>query len=1399
VSYPCPNCNSPASPQTGCPGCGRGPDADAVEMVRLDAEIADLNAKLAYARQAVRDIPPLIEGAWVRRNAAATRVRAARARSTAPVPGPAFPQPPAAGPAVRLSPAPARVRGPEASTKLVQNLLFLLGGLLLAVAAIVFTAVAWAQFGVGGRAALLAFFTGVALAVPPVALRRKLSATAETFAAVGLLLALLDGYAAWYVNLFGVADGSPWGYAGAVCAVSAAVAAGYEHVTGLTGPRFAALVVAQPVVPLLVVPTHPGATGWALAFAAVGAIDVAVLALRRTRFQFAGVGIAAYVCGAASIMIAGCCALAGLITAETPATAATAGGALLAPALVVLVATVLARNATAQAVAGGLAVVALDVAGIGFTLRVGSGSGLLRVAVVTFVVVALATAARRLLPPIVARGPRAGALAVITVPALAVLALAAEAAVETLDTAQPFLGAGWSTTVPYAGWALLVSIPLLAAALLLTAPAPRRGDIALAAAVLTALVLPATLHLPWWSAPIFDLAVVPAALALAIRYLAPAAQPVPTRSVPAGQPPSASGFPAARPASTRSVSAGQPPSTSGFPAAQLAAAPVGASPAALVDAASQFLTAPATAYAGAARTVSRPASVPLTGPAFSFGAQILAVVLLGLHAVTAGFGRAGVAAGVLGAVALFGLATAVLTHAGPRRRDLGGAGLLTALLAAPAIAWTTTAALSASERLQTRIVLAAVAPLVAALWAITRRAPGYRPFALSAVLLAAIAAPAWALASGDSPALYAAVALVLLALTLLGTSSAPSASPVVDPPVVGNSAPGSSAPGSSAPGSSAVGSSAVGSSAVGSSALGSSAVGSSALGSLVPGSSTVALTTELGWTAVAAVPLGLTLFVAAGRSLFRVFLEPYHWLGAIWAGRPTDLPHVPAVDAIALVVAGLAAALVGYLLPTGPDRGVLSGTLRGRAAAWTAVPVLAVALPVVLAAARAPWPVVPGVQLALGLAGLLCAALRRTPISFPVVGALLAGPALAGALPTHGSTLAALGAVLITAAVAGSSGRTEPIRVAGWILATATAFGLAGTAGDALELNLRVVAFLVLGTAAVAFALGWLLSTHLPAPARGGRRLGEGRAVEAAAHAGAALALLLTVGSLRHTAAVCVLWGAALGIRALGVPAPTATASPRVRTQTASPSPAPALPAEASVPAAAPAAAAVPVPVPAEAAVPVPATAALPAAAAAALPAEAAVPVTVSRSAGDPTVSEPGDRSAASAVRHAYVVAAAVAEFAGWCLLMAASNVSTVEVYTIPAAVVALLAGVLARLRQPRLSSWTAYGPALAAALLPSLATVAGAEDQYLRRLLLGLAALAIVVAGANARLKAPVVMGGAALTLVALHELAQVWDLIPRWIPLAAGGLLLVLLAMTLERRRRDLARFRAALTRMT
>ena len=261
-------------------------------------------------------------------------------------------------------PAPG-ARNPEVSTRLVQNTLFLLGGVLLGIAAIVFTMVAWAQFGVGGRAVLLAGFTVAALAVPPLVLRRGLTATAETFAALGLLLVLLDGYAAWYVNLFGVAGGSGVRYAGVVCAVAAALAAGYAYVTGLTGPRFVALLVAQPALPLLVAAANPGVTAASFTLSAVAAGNLAVLLLRRDRFAFTGVGVAAYLLGGAAVAGAALGALVAMLLPGAWFSALVlASAALVTPALLLVAAAILARSPIAQAISGGLLVVVLGVAGV---------------------------------------------------------------------------------------------------------------------------------------------------------------------------------------------------------------------------------------------------------------------------------------------------------------------------------------------------------------------------------------------------------------------------------------------------------------------------------------------------------------------------------------------------------------------------------------------------------------------------------------------------------------------------------------------------------------------------------------------------------------------------------------------------------------------------------------------------------------------------------------------------------------------------------------------------------------------------------------------------------------------------------------------------------------------------
>ncbi|WP_306335908.1 SCO7613 C-terminal domain-containing membrane protein [Streptomyces sp. KL118A] len=175
--------------------------------------------------------------------------------------------------------------------------------------------------------------------------------------------------------------------------------------------------------------------------------------------------------------------------------------------------------------------------------------------------------------------------------------------------------------------------------------------------------------------------------------------------------------------------------------------------------------------------------------------------------------------------------------------------------------------------------------------------------------------------------------------------------------------------------------------------------------------------------------------------------------------------------------------------------------------------------------------------------------------------------------------------------------------------------------------------------------------------------------------------------------------------------------------------------------------------------------------------------------------------TALRADRHAVGYAAgALFVLASWVRL-AAWEVSAPEAYTLPVTVPALLVGLLRRRRDPALSSWTAYGPGLAVTLLPSLAA-AWSDPHWQRPLLLGTVALALTLAGAHHRLRAPLALGGTVLALDALHELApyivQVVDALPRWLPPALAGLLLLAVGATYEQRLRDARRFRNALNRM-
>ncbi len=169
-------------------------------------------------------------------------------------------------------------------------------------------------------------------------------------------------------------------------------------------------------------------------------------------------------------------------------------------------------------------------------------------------------------------------------------------------------------------------------------------------------------------------------------------------------------------------------------------------------------------------------------------------------------------------------------------------------------------------------------------------------------------------------------------------------------------------------------------------------------------------------------------------------------------------------------------------------------------------------------------------------------------------------------------------------------------------------------------------------------------------------------------------------------------------------------------------------------------------------------------------------------------------------------VAGVVLAGSSWVRL-ALADVDAPEAYTAPGGVALLVVGALRRRRDPAYGSWQAYGSGLSLVLVPSLLrAVTDAGD--LRPLLLALTAAAVLAVGAARRLQAPLVLGGAALGVDALVQLAPylaaAYDAVPRWVTIGLIGLALVGAGATYEQRVRDLRRVgrhvaRSGLTRET
>lgn len=162
-----------------------------------------------------------------------------------------------------------------------------------------------------------------------------------------------------------------------------------------------------------------------------------------------------------------------------------------------------------------------------------------------------------------------------------------------------------------------------------------------------------------------------------------------------------------------------------------------------------------------------------------------------------------------------------------------------------------------------------------------------------------------------------------------------------------------------------------------------------------------------------------------------------------------------------------------------------------------------------------------------------------------------------------------------------------------------------------------------------------------------------------------------------------------------------------------------------------------------------------------------------------------------------YIIAALCTGTVGWWLLLAAQEVQTLEFFTAPPAAVLFLIGLWRLEKRPQTGSWATLAVPILIGIGPSLLLALG-DGEPARRVGVGAAAIAVIIAGLGRRWQAPLVLGSIALAVLTINELSLVWDYIPVWIPPAIGGVVLIGAGATFEKRRRDLARIRQGLKAM-
>ncbi|MBV1849582.1 SCO7613 C-terminal domain-containing membrane protein [Catellatospora tritici] len=554
----CSMCGRLRDPAQRCPHCGNTPAVLGDEVARLTKAIADMNAedvrlsgerkKLSGKLQAAiyqRDI--LMHEEAERQKKGAPKQRrwiprppGVKAPTAATEPGPAAAEPATVpfgagqaaqagdpgAPTVPRQPVGAAGQGPggpptrprvaplsqpsgpppEASPREVQNVMLVLGSLLLAIAAVVFAVVALSNVAPQLRLGVLALATLALLGVAPQLVRARLTSTAESLAAVGLALLPIDGYL--LVQVVNRGEAGPL-VAGLVFAVTAAVALGYHRLTRLTTPRYVVVLAAQPVLPLLAYGMVKGPAGWAVVLTGVAAQN-AVLARavelskvpERNPIGWSAYWLRELIWVLHGLAVGGALVygVAALLTANTVPSVLLAGLALLAAAATGLLGALMLRRQPLSEVAAAAMVLAV----IGSAARVAVVTLPGRALVVIAAVVALTGLAVRAVPAAIRRGPQLAATVALGVLALFTVGAALRAALALPVAARPVWHADTAAFTAEVvrragspGWSLAATAALLAIAAALALPPAYRREAAVAAAALAALSAPASFGLSW--------------------------------------------------------------------------------------------------------------------------------------------------------------------------------------------------------------------------------------------------------------------------------------------------------------------------------------------------------------------------------------------------------------------------------------------------------------------------------------------------------------------------------------------------------------------------------------------------------------------------------------------------------------------------------------------------------------------------------------------------------------------------------------------------------------------------------------------------------------------------------------------------------------------------------------